>query len=190
MFRHLDCRITFGSRRWNRSGGRLGITLVELLVGIGIGSLVLLILASLSLYSGKSIAAMWNYVDLDQSSRMALDRMTKDIRQTVGLSSYTPHRLTFVEPDGVPLTYEYSPLNRSLTRTKGTDIKVLLTECDELSFAIYQRNPSNAVYDYFPTATATNCKLVNVSWTCSRRIFGSPVNTESVQTAKIVIRKK
>ena len=67
---------------------------------------------------------------------------------------------------------------------------MLLTECDQLSFAIFQRNPSNSVYDYFPTATATNCKMVNVNWTCTRKILGSAVNSESVQTAKIVIRKK
>ena len=32
------------------------------------------------------------------------------------------------------------------------------------------------------------CKLVSVSWRCSRTILGQKVNTESVQTAKIVIR--
>jgi hypothetical protein len=32
--------------------------------------------------------------------------------------------------------------------------------------------------------------LIEVSWICSRQIFGKKVNTESVQTAKIVIRKQ
>jgi hypothetical protein len=31
-------------------------------------------------------------------------------------------------------------------------------------------------------------KLVDVSWLCSRKILGRKVNTESVQTAKIVMR--
>src|SRR5687767_10878430 len=116
--------------------------------------------------------------------------MTRDIRQTVALSSYTPHRLTHSDADAVPLVYEYSPISRTLTRSKGAQSTVILTDCSALSFSIFQRNPSNAVYDYFPTATAANCKLVNVNWTCVRRVLGSPINSESVQTAKIVIRKK
>ena len=31
-------------------------------------------------------------------------------------------------------------------------------------------------------------KLIDVSWKCSRKIMGEKLNTESVQTAKIVIR--
>jgi hypothetical protein len=30
--------------------------------------------------------------------------------------------------------------------------------------------------------------MIDVSWKCSREILGAKINTESVQTAKIVIR--
>jgi hypothetical protein len=33
-------------------------------------------------------------------------------------------------------------------------------------------------------------KLVQVTWVCSRSILGKKVNTESVQSAKVVIRKQ
>jgi hypothetical protein len=67
---------------------------------------------------------------------------------------------------------------------------MLLTNCDFLTFQIFQRNPVSASYDVYPTANAASCKLINVSWICSRSILGSRLNTESVQTAKIVIRKQ
>jgi hypothetical protein len=67
---------------------------------------------------------------------------------------------------------------------------MLLTNVDFLSFQIFQRNPVAGTYDTYPTSSATNCKLVSVSWICSRSILGSKLNTESVQTAKIVIRKQ
>ena len=38
--------------------------------------------------------------------------------------------------------------------------------------------------------TATGAKLIKLNWTCSRTILGQAVNTESVQTAKIVMRKQ
>lgn len=172
------------------TSGRRGATLVEFVIGVGVASLVMMVVAGFSLFSGKSLAGIWNYVDLDQRSQLAIDKLTKEVRQTTGLLEFQTNRLVFSETDGVPLVYEYFPGKRTLERTKGSNLTVLLTECDALTFAIFQRNPSNAVYDYFPTATATNCKLINVNWVCTRKILGSAVNSESVQTAKIVIRKK
>ncbi|MFM1768325.1 MAG: hypothetical protein RJA22_854 [Verrucomicrobiota bacterium] len=159
-------------------------------MGMGLCAVVLLAVVATSIYGGKSLLGMWNYVDLDQRSQLAVDTLTKEVRETTSLLEFTTNRLTFSDSDGRTLVYEYSPVRRTLERVKGTNRTVMLTECDELSFSIFQRNPSNAVYDYFPTATATNCKLINVSWVCTRRILGSAINSESVQTAKVVIRKK
>jgi hypothetical protein len=61
---------------------------------------------------------------------------------------------------------------------------------DYLTFQIYQRNTVANTYDQFPTGSVGLCKLISVSWICSRTILGSKMNTESVQTAKIVIRKQ
>ena len=113
------------------------MTLVEMMVGIGVSTLVLLSVVSFSMYSGKSLAAMWNYVDLDQRSQIALDRITKEARQTTGLLDYRSDRLIFSDADGVALTYEYSPVDKTLKRLKGGSVEVLLSECDELPFSIY-----------------------------------------------------
>ena len=67
---------------------------------------------------------------------------------------------------------------------------MLLTECDSLSFEIFQRNPIGGTYDQFPASSPATAKLINVTWTCSRKILGTAMNTENVQTAKIVIRKQ
>jgi hypothetical protein len=56
--------------------------------------------------------------------------------------------------------------------------------------AIYQRNSISNTYDQFPAADTNTCKLVQLSWICRRPIIGSTQNTESVQSAKIVIRKQ
>ena len=56
---------------------------------------------------------------------------------------------------------------------------------------MFQRNPIGGTFDQFTnTLTAATCKLVQVSWVCSRKILQGKVNTESVQTSKIVIRKQ
>lgn len=168
---------------------RGGFTLVEILIGMAIGSMLLVSTAALMSYSVRSFAAMTNYVDLDNRSRKALDRLSRDVRQAVQLTSYTPHELVFSDFDHQPLTYRYDAGDRTLSRIKASR-EVLLRECDFLQFSIYQRNPIGGSYDQYPAAVATNCKVVQVSWVCSRKILGARINTESVQSAKIVIRKQ
>ena len=167
------------------------MTLVELLIATAIGSLVAAGLASLTFFTARSFSAMANYVDLDHRSRMALDTMSKEIRQASRVTQADSTSLTF-EYDGGQLQYVYNGAAKTLTRLKNgvPDAKPLLEECDSLTFSIYQRNPIGGTYDQYPTATATTCKLVQLRWICSRKILGVTKNTESVQSAKIVIRKQ
>mgnify|MGYP000950017470 CR=1 FL=1 len=166
------------------------MTLVEIMVALAVASILLLAVAVLGLYGGRSFAGLANYTDLDARSRHALDRLTKDVRQVNRLTASTSTSLTFEDADGSSLQYVYSPDDRTLSRVKGGDTEVLLTECDSLSFAIFQRNPINGTYDQYPTASPATTKLINVTWTCSRKILGNTMNTENVQTAKVVIRKQ
>jgi len=155
----------------------------------GIGGIVLTALALLVYYTAHSFAAMINYVDLDQYSRNALDRMSMEIRQADRLVSCTTNQLVF-SYNGGTLSYTYDPTAQTLTRVFGADSQVLLTQCGKLLFTTYQRNPVGGSYDVYPTGTATTTKLVQLTWTCSRSILGQAANTESVQSAKVVLRKE
>ena len=170
--------------------GRAGFTLVEFLVSMAVGSLIFLAVAVLGIYSGRSFAALANYTDLDAKSRDALDRLTRDVRQVKRLTASTATSLNFEDGDGAALSYVYSPGNRTLARNKGGITNVLLTECDNLTFSTFQRNPISGTYEQFPTSSPATTQLINVTWSCSRKILGTTMNTESVQTAKIVIRKQ
>ena len=167
-----------------------GFTLSEVLISIAVGSIVLLVVAATGLYSARSFASIANYVDLDADSRNALDQLTKDVRQVNRLVSNTSTNLTFENADGSTLEYVYSPAAQTLTRINAGVSTTLLTECDSLSFSIFQRNPIGGTYDQFPTASASTTKLINVSWRCTRSLMGREYNSESVQTSKIVIRKQ
>lgn len=170
---------------------RAAFSLAETMVVLGIGSLMMAALAALTTYTGRSFAAIVNYTDLDKLSRNALDTMSKEIRQTTKLTAASSTNLTFLDFDGNTLAYTYNHDARTLTRTKtGEADKTLLKGCDELTFSIYQRNPIGGTYNVYPTATADTCKLIQLRWTCSRDLIRSKVNTESVQSAKIVIRKQ
>lgn len=166
--------------------------MVELLVGLGVGAVLLTALAALLFYTGRSFAAIANYVDLDTYSRNALDTMSREIRQTRRLLEGTETRLVFEDWDGKRLSYTYDANSRTLNRAINdvTDAQPLLKECNYLKFSMYQRNPVSGKYDQYPTANASTCKLVQLRWICSRDLITARWNTESVQSAKIVIRKQ
>ena len=183
----MVCKITFIKKRPNKN---LAFTLVEFLVALSISGLLMVAVSSFMLYSGKSFAGISNYVDLEKNSQRSLDTLTRDIRQASSLSAFATNKLTFVDGDGGTLIFNYDASARTLTRTKSGTNSVLLTECDFLNFSIFQRNPISGSYEEFPVAVAGTTKLINVNWVCSRTILGTKLTTESVQTAKVVLRKE
>jgi Tfp pilus assembly protein PilW len=167
------------------------MSLAEYVVSMAIGAIVLLVVVSLSLYSGRSFASLANYAALNSESVVALDLMTRDIRQAVSLAGFSTNELVF--NDGTskpPLYFRYIPAERRLVRQQGNETKTLLRECDALTFSIFQRTPVPGTYDQYNAANINNCKVVGVKWSCSRKIFGAKMNTDEGQMAKIVIRKK
>ena len=170
------------------------MTLVELMVATGVGSVVLAAVMALSLFSARSFAALGNYVDLDIKSRTALDQMSSDIRQADKLTAATTNSLTFQTTDPntsntVSLVYNYSPSAQTLTRTYNGQTTTNLIGCTFLQFSIFQRNPIGYKYEQYDAADASTCKLVQLTWVCQRSILGRIANTESVQSAKVVMRK-
>ena len=173
------------------------MTLAELMVASGVASVVLAAVMALTFSSARSFASVTNYVDLDARSRNALDVMAQEIRQTDGLApnGYSATQLTFLGTDSVTgnaytLTYNYDPAAKTLTRVKGAESRVLLTQCGDLKWNMFQRNMTNGTDQPIPTSDPSTCKLIQLNWVCSRDIFGKIANTESVQSAEIVIRKK
>jgi len=188
----MDCTIT--TTRRNHTSG---LTLVELLVAAGLSTMVFASMASLMFFSGRSFVALANYVDLDNSSRSALDRMTTDIRQANKLTSYSATNLVFETTDPSTgatnnLTLNYNEAAGTLTRTYLDQTNTLLNEIktNSFQFSIFQRNVTPGALSNIITGDASICKGVQLSWTCSRSVLGKSATTESVQSAKIVIRKK
>jgi hypothetical protein len=164
-----------------------GWTLMEMMISVGIATMFVLgviILTEFTLNQG--LFAIANYSDLNAKSRQTLDRLSRDIRSSADVTAYATNSISFTNADGTAFSYTWDGSNR-LVRTYAGSSSTMLTNCDFLCFNIYQRNPSNNFLFY----TATNfaqAKLIDVSWRCSRQYLGNKLNTESVQTARIVIR--
>jgi prepilin-type N-terminal cleavage/methylation domain-containing protein len=177
---------------------RRGWTLPEMLMAVGIFALGSAALMLLYLYSARGMASMCNYSLLDKSNREAMDLLTKEIRQAMNVLNYTTNSITILTTNTAgttpTVTYSFSPSNKTMTRTStdGTS-KILLRNCNLLSFQLFTRCPSNGVFGSFPVATSdwsNTVKVVQLTWKTSMRLPTGVVNSENIQTARIVIRKQ
>ena len=195
----MECRATSIRRSLpadpRRSQG--GFSLIEVLIASAITTLVVLVICALTLHSSRSFAAIFNYVDLDDSNQIAMDQLSRDVRQAKRLKSCTTNAvtktvdsITLEDADGTDLVYTYFQKQGALMRTKAGRSRAVLKGCDKLAFTLGQRNTYTGGYDVYAASSPATCKVIHVSWNCSRKIMGNKENTESMQTARIVIRKQ
>jgi len=183
----------------NSNGQRRGgFTLVEILMAVGISSLVMASLMTVIMFALRGFMAVGNYRDMNESSRYALDVMNRDIRGATAVSAWvqstnnsTYTSVTFSNIDTSTITYAWntntSEFIRSYTKSGSTVSITLMTNVDAFTFTLCQNTPSTGLT--FVAATNTSsAKIVFVDWKCSRTIRGAKQNTESVQTAQIVMR--
>lgn len=179
----MDCKITS-----TKSRNVAAFTLPEVSVAAGVGLIVVLLLMLLSFYTSRTFVAIANYVNMDQHSQLALDKMSREIRQARRLTNLSSTSLTIEDVDNKSVLFRYDPDARALVRESNGQTNTYLTDCDSLQFTNTQRTVISNTFDAYQTAYVTNSKLIQVTWVCSKSILGSKANTESVQSAKIVLR--
>jgi hypothetical protein len=164
-------------------------TVAEVVVATAVGGLILAQICVLWFYSSRSFASQFSYSEMDLRSQRALDMFSKNIRQCKSLTNFSDTKLVFVDYDDKLLTFAFN--NGELTRTKTNLTHTLLKNCRTGQFTIFQRTPIAGGFDHHPTTEPNLCKLVEVSWVCSRQIFpGGPITTDTMQSARIALRVK
>lgn len=183
---------------------RRAFSLVEVLVAMGIGSVVLAGVAALTMFGARSFAAMANYVDLDARSRDTVDGISRELRGATAVIAFATNLpIKFITltnaSDGATMKLTFNSIDRTLVYERsGQSAKTYLTQCDSWRFDLFNRVPllsstnitfhraTNGAGQLDPAAV----KLITMSWKCSRPILGAKFNTESVQMAQIVLRNK
>ncbi len=174
----------------SRRRAEQAFTLVELLVASSISAILLTTVMVSFVVMSRTFNAIGNYSDLDRQSRYALDVMGRDIRQTGGLTNWTTTNLTFTNIDGSMLKYTYNTNSRLLKYTNsGTgQSSTLLSNCTALTFTIFQRTPTNGPVCFYTASNAISAKGILMSFTCLRTNYLGLTDSESVETASMVIR--
>lgn len=178
-----------------------GFTLVEMMVASASASMLIAAVVALGMFTGKSFSIIGNYVDLDAQSRHAADVMSRQIRDASALVAYSTNDPSFLELTNsisgqltfiIYSKYSSTLWMANLQNSAATTWNTLLTHCDDWTFSLYDRAPniSSTNITFNPTMNPAICKMINMSWKCSRSILGAKFNTETVQTAEIVLRNQ
>jgi Tfp pilus assembly protein PilW len=178
--------------------------MVELLIALALSSVVLGAVMSLTLFGTRSSLGIANYSELDRKSRYALDLLSREIRSATAVTAiqtnYPSCSITLTNAGQgatIRVAYDSGAGTVKLDKT-GQPTVTALTGCDGWNFSLYQRTPQITPTNvlFYPSTNGAGaldlsaCKLITLSWKCSRKILAQKVNTESVQAAQIVLRNK
>lgn len=177
---------------------RQGWTLMEMMIAVGLFSLVGMALMGTWIFSVKTMASMYAYSVLDANNRQAMDQLTREIRQAKRVLAYSTNSITILtaKEDGTTptVTYSFSPSTKKMIRSSSDEgSRQLLDNCSLLQFQLYTRCPSNAVFGAFPVAVnnwSNTVKVLQLTWKTAVTRPDGIINSENVQTARIVIRKQ
>lgn len=190
----MQLRLQSQSRTTGKRRKQSAWTLPELMISVVAGLLILGSVSSAYIFMLRNLDATANYEELDRQSRNAVDTMTVYIRQTGAMTNYSATSLSFTNQDGTLLRFAWDGSNyvtytNACTTNNGPYGGILLSNCTYLNFSIFQRTPSNATtMDFWPATTPALAKVILINWTCTKTNYLSLRNTESVQTAKVVMR--
>jgi Tfp pilus assembly protein PilW len=186
--------------RTNPSHAR-GYSLVELAVTLGVASIVLVVLGTLSSFGLQSFLVMGNSAALDNRSRLAADQMTRELRQATGVLRYDvlPEskllRLTN-RVEGYAVEYSWNADTRTVTCQK-TDAPaiVCLTDCDTWDAAFFQNVTLASISQPYLPATnqagildLNQARIIAFSWTCSRPVALSKARTGNAHNLQVALR--
>jgi Tfp pilus assembly protein PilW len=178
-------------------GKTSGFTLPEMMISVAAGMLILASVMTVFIFINRALDATGNYEELDRQSRRALDLMSQDIRQCGHMTSFSTNSLSFTNLDGSLLQYTWDTTNFVTYTNASTNMigcprgGLLLKGCSYLKFSIFQRNPIAGTTMTFTPCASTNINLVKcvvMDWICKRTNYTSLTDSESVQTAKVVMR--
>jgi hypothetical protein len=165
-------------------------TLVELVIASGVGSLVVLVLASLSLFSSQHFAFLAEQLTLQSRSLQMSDQFSKDAREARRVLVANPHLLTLDHGAKGTVTYAYLPPLKTVVRQAGLGTaRTLLTDVEAVNFSGYQRTPKKGEFQPYAIASTNEIKVVYCSWRCAKTRAGSTAKSvRESQTAKAVLR--
>ena len=145
-----------------------GFTLIELVVVISVVGIISTIVGSMLLGTIKAWTFKFNRNDILWDSRLAIDRMTREIRtirNTTSVTTASSSQFRFIDAGNNDITYSMSSTN--LNRTENGAANLLAENVSSLVFTYYDTN-GNTIAVPTVSPAATNIRRVRINLTLTK----------------------
>ena len=186
----MEFKTTFSSKGLRKHARRAGFTLAEFVIGSGVASIVIIVIASLSLFSSRHFAFLADQLSLQSKSLQMSEQFSRDAREARRVVVATANRLTLDKGANGTVTYDYVAPSKLVTRQENSGaLKTMLTDVQQVTFSTFQRTPRRGEFQPFASTSTNEIKVIYCKWTCSRTNAGRPSDAvQESQTAKAVLR--
>ena len=172
-----------------RRGAR-GFTLVEMMIGATLASIILVGTLTSFLFIGRSGMNLRNYNDMEAQARKSLEIFAEDTRQASSVTWTSADSLTLVV-NSANIYYTYS--SGSFTRKTSAGITTLLSGITSFNFSAYDIN-GTGITDFSTAAARTTAnistKQVQIALSAARSAKTVATSTNIVLSARYVLRNK
>lgn len=171
---------------------RAGFTLVEVMVGAALGSIILAAVLSTFLFLLRSGENLGNYNDMQTQARYATEVFAEDVRQASAIT-WTSSTAMTLTVNSTSVTYAYDSANGNFNRTVGTTTTNLITGIvsGSFSFTAYSiAAPTTALSFSDLTNASKNTKQVQISLRASRTTTTVVSATNLILSARYILRNK
>lgn len=166
---------------------RAGVTLTELLVSMGISTMLLIAIFSSFIFISRSSLATTDYAGMDNEARNALETFAREVRMASNVSNFTNDTVTLtVQNAGTSymVNYTYIPSIGAFYRAYGTaSQKLLVSGIQNFKFSRYTLLQAPAANDLETKQIQLELRSVR---TGPARAFAS----NNVVSARYVLRNK
>lgn len=173
-----------------RRRGVRGFSMVEVMIGGALASIILAGTLSTFLFLGRSGANLRNYNDMEAQARKSLEIFAEDTRQASSVT-WTSGTSVMLVVNAANIYYSYASGN--FTRKTSTGTTTLLTGITTFNFSAYDINGSG-ITDFSTTEARTIAnnatKQVQISLSAARATQTVTTATNIVLSARYVLRNK
>jgi prepilin-type N-terminal cleavage/methylation domain-containing protein len=170
-----------------------GFTLVEVMVGATLGTIVLAGVLSTFLMLGRSGANVANYSMMETQSRRALEELSQDIRMAKNITWNSAQSITLLVPDNYTttsnqVTYAYDSTTKDFFRMPGTASAtnpktILVPSVASCTFARFNRLNASA-------STNASTKRIQLTLVVSRKSETVAAASNTILSASYILRNK
>jgi prepilin-type N-terminal cleavage/methylation domain-containing protein len=194
-------QISFGrrTRRLERRSTR-GFTLVEVMVGASLSSMILAGVISTFLMMGRTGANIINYSEIEAGAREGLELFSREARMAYNVTAYSDTSVTLSIPDttvnptghAYNVTYAFDSANKQITRDGAT----FLAGVEQISgmpvFNYYRRVTTGYTGGFTENEVlnATEIKQIEVTFQLKRKDVTVATATNKVLSARFILRNK